>query len=124
MQGEQGWTWEKGVRREPERKSLMGSLVGSTTSTMTPAYSGSMAVLAPVNRPLPIRLLIASESLDVWDRVTASTVPKRLNDGTKRFSQQSHEIFLISTSKCGARWQTSSITTLHWISCNSGKSLS
>src|SRR6267154_3538082 len=129
MQKELDWTRQRNVCREPEKKSLTRSPRGSTTLRMTLlVYSGSTAMLVPVNRPSRIRLLITSESSVVWDRVTASTVPKRLNDATKRFSQQSHEICLIATSKCGARWQTSSITTPHWrlhqISCNSGKSSS
>src|SRR6267154_1170836 len=129
MQKELDWTRQRSVCQEPEKKSLKRSPRGSTTSRMTLlVYSGCMAMLEPGSRPSPIRLLIASESSGVWDRVTASTVPKRLNDATKRFSQQSHEIFLIATSKCGARWQKSSITTPHWrlhqISCSSGKSSS
>src|SRR6267154_4635339 len=129
MQGEQEWTQQRSVCREPEKKSLTRAPRGSTTLRMTLlVYSGSTAMLEPVNRPSPTRLLITSESSGVWDRVTATTVRKRLNDATKRFSQQSHEIFLLVTSKCGARWQTSSITTSHWllhqISCSSGKSSS
>src|SRR6267154_4361443 len=129
MQKELDWTRQRSVCQEPEKKSLKRSPHGSTTLRMTLlVYSGSMAMLGPANRPSPIRLLITSESSGVWDRVTASTVPKQLNDATKRFSQQSHEIFLLVMSKCGARWQTSFITTPHWplrqISFSSGKSSS
>src|SRR6267154_4227800 len=107
MRGEQDWTRQRSVCRELEKQSLKRSSRGSTILRMTLlVYSGSTAMLVPVNRPSPIRLLITSESSGVWDRVTVSTVPERLNDATKKFSQQSHEICLIATSKCGARWQT------------------